>query len=129
MTLWNFLFGDDRRARAQRDQWKPSVIAKNLISPVNNYGTCLRCNGTGKIEFWCRVCDGSGIYTRECRVCTGTGEFVLPLKPCSRCAGTGSRDSHPCGACRGSGQYTPELRQPCRQCSGSGKHQTACRRC
>ena len=45
MGVFKFLFGQDTTSRAQRDQYRPSTISKNLISPINDYGTCFACDG------------------------------------------------------------------------------------
>lgn len=55
MGLFKFLFGQDHRSRAQRDQYRPSVMWKNLISPINDYGTCFGYEGTGHRTLDCRA--------------------------------------------------------------------------
>jgi DnaJ-class molecular chaperone len=67
MGLIKFLFGQDNTSKAQRDQYRPSTVGKNLISPINDFGTCFRCEGTGSRTLDCRVCDGTGTYTGEYR--------------------------------------------------------------
>ena len=49
MGLIETLFGQNNRARARRDQYRPSTFVKNAISPINTYGTCFSCDGTGKV--------------------------------------------------------------------------------
>jgi len=63
VSLLGFFFGDSYRDRAQRDQWRPSTIGKNLISPINDYGHCFPCEGTGSRTLECKVCDGTGNHT------------------------------------------------------------------
>jgi hypothetical protein len=60
MGIFNTLFGDGYSDRARRDQWKPRVIGKNCISPVNSYGTCFTCKGTGSKPFPVAVVAGGG---------------------------------------------------------------------
>jgi DnaJ-class molecular chaperone len=91
MGLFKFLFGQDTRSRAQRDQYRPSVIGKNLISPINDYGTCLSCEGSGSRTLDCRACSGSGTHTGQCRGCQGSGRFERPAQKCFTCDGTGKK--------------------------------------
>jgi DnaJ-class molecular chaperone len=93
---FKFLFGTDNRARAQRDQYSPSVIGKNLISPINDYGTCLACEGRGNRNLDCRVCSASGTRTGPCKGCQGSGRFERPAQKCFTCDGTGKKFNSPC---------------------------------
>ncbi|MDB5387694.1 MAG: DnaJ central domain protein [Planctomycetaceae bacterium] len=129
MGLFGFIFGDGNKERAQRDQWSPSVVGKNLISPVNSYGTCFSCEGTGSRRLKCGACEGTGAHPSQCRQCRGSGLFERPAQPCFRCSGTGSSWNKPCSKCNGSGIFKPALSQPCRTCAASGKISHPCRRC
>lgn len=129
MGLFKFLFGQDLHSRAQRDQYRPSVIAKNAISPLNSYGTCLKCEGTGQRTLNCGACKGLGRHVGNCRNCQGTGQYLLAAKSCHGCAGTGQKYGSPCQSCAGTGVFKPELRLPCRRCSGSGNYSSECRKC
>jgi len=89
-----FLFGSSYKNRARRDRYNPNTALKNLISPVNNYGTCFKCDGTGyKIipAKKCFTCNGTGIYhVHTCRKCSGTGEFKAEKRlTCNKCDGNG----------------------------------------
>ena len=59
LGVFKFLFGQDNRSKAQRDQYRPSTLGKNLISPINDYGTCFPCEGTGSRTLECRPCDAN----------------------------------------------------------------------
>lgn len=129
MGLWNIVFGNDHSARAERDQYRPSVIGKNLISPINSYGTCFGCEGAGTRTLTCNGCGGSGSRSVECRGCAGSGRFERPAKPCFRCNGTGSHQEKPCPKCNGSGVFQAAINAPCNRCSGTGQLTSSCRRC
>jgi len=115
MGIINFLFGNDNRAKAQRDQWNPFVVLKNAISPINDYGTCFRCEGTGRVTLECRACHGTGTHDKPCFRCQKTGK--KRNKPCEKCAGTGIF-SECCRKCNGVGHFTVT----CKKCDGSGWH-------
>lgn len=129
MGLFDFFFGDSHRAKAQRDQWRPSVIGKNLISPINAYGTCFSCAGSGSKTLECRACTGTGTHQGQCRGCQGTGRFELPAKPCFTCEGTGQKFGTRCLKCEGTGNFKPAVSQPCRKCEGKGTFSATCRKC
>lgn len=129
MGLFGFLFGDNRRERAQRNQWAPSVIGKNLISPVNTYGTCFACNGSGSRTLTCNACQGTGKHAAKCHRCQGTGVFERPAQLCFRCSGTGLIDGKSCAKCLGSGHFKAPLTEACRSCNGNGSQANDCRRC
>ena len=90
MGVFKFLFGQDNRSRAQRDQFSPSVIGKNLISPINDYGSCFGCEGTGIRTPECGACSGSGSHTGQCNGCQGSGRFERPVQICREIAEEGS---------------------------------------
>ncbi len=128
LNIFRFIFSADTDARAARDQWRPQVIGKNLISPVNEYGTCFGCEGAGVREFDCRACGGTGKF--ECRGCAGTGEFKVPARQCFGCNGTGHRPpGTPCPRCAGSGNFAPARIEVCRCRSTEGAQRLVCRRC
>ena len=129
MGMFNFLFGESHRAKAQRDQWRPSVVGKNLISPINDYGTCFSCEGKGTKNLECRACQGTGTHTGECRGCRGTGRFELPSQACFPCEGTGQKFGSICNKCRGTGNFKPAVSQACRKCNGAGHFSATCRKC
>jgi len=129
MGLISFLFGDGYRPRTQRDQWRPSVIGKTLISPINDYGTCFPCEGSGTRTLQCGACDGSGTHTGECRGCQGTGRFELPAKPCFTCEGLDSSSENPASNAGGTGDFKPAISQSCKKCDGTGKFSAVCRKC
>ena len=128
MGLYGFLFGDSNRDRAQRDQWRPSVVGKNLISPINSYGTCFSCEGSGSRTLECRVCNGSGKYTGQCHGCQGSGRFERPAQMCFACDGTGQKLGVPCRRCNGTGEFTAAVSQPCSKCDGTGHFSSNCRK-
>lgn len=129
LGMLKFLFGQDNRSRAQRDQYRPSVIGKNLVSPINDYGTCFGCEGTGQRTLECRACHGSGEHTGTCRACEGTGKHERPAKPCFGCSGTGTKFGNTCQRCSGTGEFKPAISETCRKCSGTGTHSSTCRKC
>lgn len=129
MDLLKFLFGDDLRSRAQRNQFNPGVGLKNLISPINNYGTCFACDGQGQRLLECGACTGRGKHSKACGHCTATGTIILPAKPCFRCRGSGKTSESACLRCSGTSQFKPELRLTCRKCSGTGQWTESCRKC
>lgn len=129
MGMFNFLFGDDYRAKAQRDQYRPSTIGKNFISPINDYGHCFKCDGTGQRTLTCKICSGSGMHTGQCRGCSGTGTFSRPAKECFVCNGTGKKYEKECRKCIGTGEHLPAISQVCNRCDGFGTFKSECRRC
>jgi DnaJ-class molecular chaperone len=129
MGIFKFFFGDDNRSRAQRDQWRPSVVGKNLISPINDYGTCFSCDGTGSRTLECRACDGTGTHSAVCRGCGGTGRFERSAQQCFTCQGSGQKFGSPCRKCGGTGQFKPAISEPCRKCGGGGRLSSTCRKC
>lgn len=129
LGLFKFLFGQDNRSKAQRDQWRPSTVGKNIISPINDYGTCFSCEGSGSKTLQCGACNGTGTHTGQCRGCQGTGRFELPAKPCFNCEGTGQKFGKPCRKCEGTGNFKPAISQPCKKCSGTGRFSATCRKC
>jgi len=62
MSWFDHLFGESKKDRARRDQYRPLTLFKNLISPINDYGTCFACEGTGRRTIPCRVCCGTGTF-------------------------------------------------------------------
>ena len=129
MGMFEFIFGKGDRAKAKRDQWRPSVIGKNLISPVNDYGTCFSCNGAGSINLECRNCHGTGTHSAQCRGCQGTGQFQLLAKFCFACKGIGQNFGKTCQRCGGTGIYKQAVSQDCKKCDGVGKHSITCKKC
>ena len=142
MSVLGFFFGDSHHHRAQRDQWRPGTAGKNLISPINTYGTCFSCGGDGKRTLDCRCCDGagsktldcsccqsSGSVTLDCRPCSGSGKVTLPAQPCFTCQGTGRRAHGKCPRCRGTGCHKPERTVTCGRCGGKGSFSGSCRKC
>jgi DnaJ-class molecular chaperone len=141
MGLFSLLFGTSHKARAQRDQWKPRVFGKNIISPINSYGTCFSCNSTGKKVLDCRPCQGRGRF--KCRRCARSGVAHLPAQTCFGCNGSGRHSSgSACRRCSGSGAFprattkackcsTEEGRKSlvCRKCAGTGTFTVTCRKC
>ncbi|MGO9200723.1 MAG: hypothetical protein ACLQM8_09305 [Limisphaerales bacterium] len=141
MSVLGFFFGDSYHHRAQRDQWRPSTAAKNVISPINSYGTCFSCDGAGTRTLDCRCCDGSGSktldcrcggtgsVTLDCRLCSGSGKLTLPARPCFTCQGSGRYAHGKCRRCRGTGCHKPECTVACRRCGGKGSFSVSCRKC
>ncbi len=130
MSMIGFLFGDSYRDRAQRDQWRPSTMGKNLISPVNSYGTCFSCDGSGSRTLECRCCAGTGHLDWNCRKCEGTGHIHFTEQPCFPCHGTGrGRQGKSCSYCHGSGIFKPAATVSCDRCKGQGKLTPGCRKC
>lgn len=129
MGIFQFFFGGGHRPKTQRDQWRPSVFGKNLISPVNQYGTCFSCGGSGSRTLQCGACNGTGTHTGECRGCHGSGRFELPAKPCFTCEGTGQKFGKPCRRCDGSGNFKPAISKLCTRCNGTGRFSDSCKKC
>lgn len=129
MSLLGRLFGTSYRNRAWRDQHTLGTGLKNLISPVNHYGTCFGCNGSGRRTFDCGGCGGTGVHTGTCNKCHGSGTYTHLAKPCFRCEGTGHFRGHLCRNCAGTGIHKPAVTVPCRGCHGSGTYSATCRRC
>jgi len=129
MGLFEFFFGDSNRARAQRDQWSPPVIGKNLISPVNDYGTCFSCDGIGSKTLQCRSCNGSGVHQGSCNRCFGLGRVEFSAKECFTCEGTGQRLGTMCRKCGGTGTFKPAASLTCKKCKGTGSYSATCRKC
>lgn len=129
MGVFKFLFGQDTTSRAQRDQYRPSTISKNLISPINDYGTCFACDGTGERTLQCHACDGSGEHVGQCHNCGGIGQIRRAAKPCFRCQGTGKIRGKACERCQGTGNFKPAITEACRGCKGTGQFKATCRKC
>lgn len=129
MGFFGFLFGTDSRNRARRDQYRSGTIIKNAISPINDYGTCFGCEGSGKKTLECRPCHGTGQHEGTCNGCEGSGRFERPAKPCFTCNSSGMVWGTSCRKCSGTGNFKPAISQPCRRCSGSGKFRATCRKC
>lgn len=129
MGLLGFFFGKDHHSRAQRDQWRPSVVGKNLLSPVHDCGTCFACEGAGKRTLTCRACQGTGQYVGDCRHCRGTGACQRPAQICFTCSGQKTVRGQPCRRCRGTGEFRPATSVVCARCQGTGRFQAACRQC
>jgi DnaJ-class molecular chaperone len=87
LGLLEFLFGTSIKVRAQRDQYWSSVIGKNLISPINDHGTCFTCDGTGQRTLACRACGGSGMHEGNCQHCQASGQIEKPHRLASRAMG------------------------------------------
>ena len=128
--------------RARRDQSRASVSFKNWVSPVNHYGTCFGCNGSGhktldcrpcsgrgQRTLTCKPCEGSGKFTGVCRVCSGRGIFERQAQQCFTCRGTGRVGRNPCLRCQGRGNVKPATSEQCRACGGSGRFSAGCKRC
>ncbi len=113
MEIYGFFFGDSNRDRKARDSWRPSVIAKNALSPINEYRTCFGCGGSGSRTFECCPC--------------GTGRFERPAQPCFNC--TGQKFNQPCRRCNGSGNFKPAILDACRKCIGSRQFSATCKKC
>ena len=129
MGLSGFIFGKGNRAKAKRDQWRPTVIGKNFISPINDYGTCFTCNGSGSINLECKNCQGTGTHSAHCRGCQGTGQFQSSEKFCFVCKGTGKNSGTACQRCAGTGIYKKAVSQDCKKCNGEGKYSNTCKKC
>ena len=129
MGILKRLFGDGDSDRAWRDQWKPGTIGKNLISPVNHYGTCFSCEGSGIRSLCCHACGGTGKYSGACRGCNGTGQHHFAAQSCYACRGAGTILGTQCLKCNGTGIYRPASTVACKKCSGTGKFEATCRKC
>jgi DnaJ-class molecular chaperone len=129
MGLFGFLFGDDYGNRARRDQYRLNTVGKNLISPINSYGTCFGCEGSGRKTLDCKICNGTGTYSGACKRCAGAGTLSLAAKPCFGCQGTGRIQNHKCNRCKGTGQHKPAIIVTCNKCSGKGRISGTCHKC
>lgn len=129
LGMFKFIFGQDTKSRAQRDQYRPTTVGKNMISPINDYGTCFSCEGTGTKTLECRACNATGTHRGQCRKCKGTGHFELPAKPCYTCNGSGKVHGNECRRCNGTGNFKAAVSQLCRKCEGSGDFTATCRKC
>ena len=129
MGFFDALFGGGYSRRARRDQHSFGTSLKNMVSPINTYGTCFSCDGSGTRTFDCGGCDGTGTYNGTCRACDGTGTHSYPAKPCFTCNGTGYVAGNACRRCAGSGEHRPAIVAECRKCSGTGKFSAVCSRC
>jgi len=129
MGLLKKLFGSSYSSRAWRDQRHVGTTVKNLISPINDYGTCFKCEGTGTITLECKVCQGKGEYEGQCNYCNGTGTIQLEAKQCFACAGSGKHNGQTCLRCSGTGNFKPAVSRPCHKCQGSGRFSASCRKC
>lgn len=81
--------------------------------------TCVRCEGSGKIDDKCPVCHGFGKIT--CRKCLGEGVQISKnsfgenvYRTCEVCAGSGKET---CNVCHGE----KHLIQECTRCHGVGR--------
>lgn len=128
LGLFNFLFGTSYSSRAKRDQRGLGTTFKNLISPINNYGTCFSCNGSGAKTLDCSLCDGTGTHHGACNRCNGTGTFKFPARSCPTCTGTGLFGIYRCRRCAGVGLQPPSS-AVCNKCHGSGAYSAMCKKC
>jgi DnaJ-class molecular chaperone len=124
----DLIFGPSYSTRARRDQSSCGTSFKNFISPINSYGTCFSCDGSGKKTLDCSVCDSTGTFHGTCRSCSGSGLFTVPEKPCPNCQGSGLFGRHPCRRCSGQGRLAP-LSFECKKCEGSGAYSSTCKKC
>ncbi len=127
--FFGFLFGKGNHDRARRDVYRPSVVAKNAISPINHYGTCFACEGVGRKTRTCGPCRGTGRHVRTCRACRGGGQFERPAQACHTCERTGRIRGEACRRCGGTGLHRPAVSEPCRSCNGEGGLAETCRTC
>lgn len=126
--LTNLIFGPSYSARARRDQRSFGTSFKNLISPVNSYGKCFSCEGSGTRILVCRACDSTGTHRGTCRNCWGTGRWTLPEKSCPTCLGSGLFGKHQCRRCSGQGRLA-SISSDCKRCQGDGTFSCACKKC
>lgn len=129
MGIIKRLFGSSYGDRAWRDQHKLSTIGKNIISPINDYGTCFSCGGSGSKTLTCKPCSGSGKHTFSCRGCNGSGLKHFEPKICLGCQGTGRHNNKECNRCGGSGYYKPAVTVSCNRCEGTGRITQTCNKC
>lgn len=129
MGLFDALFGGGYKTRARRDQHSLGTSLKNLISPINHYGKCFACNGSGRRAFDCDTCAGTGTYTGLCRTCEGSGTFTYAPRPCATCDATGFVKGTGCRHCNGSGVFRSAYTATCKKCDGTGSFTATCRRC
>jgi DnaJ-class molecular chaperone len=115
--------------RARRDQGGFFTLFKNARSPINDYGTCFKCEGSGNVTLTCKVCSGSGTYNGSCRKCDGTGTFLIPERGCLTCEGGGSVRGRPCLKCSGTGVFRAAREVPCAKCEGRGRFSVPCGKC
>lgn len=116
-------------ARVERDQDKFWTRAKNKVSPINSYGTCFKCEGSGSITLDCKICKGSGTFKGACKKCSGSGEFTIPARTCLTCDGSGDFHGRVCRKCNGSGVFRAERTVTCNQCDGRGSFSSECNKC
>ena len=83
LALLGGLFGgrdSNYSSRAKRDQDGFGTSFKNLISPINSYGTCFSCDGSGKKTLDCKVCEGSGEFSKVLAFLQQLRELACPVK-------------------------------------------------
>lgn len=127
--LFQFFFGQTTSDRARRDQYRPGTIGKNLISPINDYGTCFSCDGRGTRTLKCRPCSVRGEWTGVCRCCYGSGRLDRPEQKCFGCDGTGVFRDRACRCCGGTGVFKPAQSRTCPKCDGTGTYRRTCPKC
>ena len=115
--------------KVERDQGRWSVVVKNAISPVNNYGTCFKCDGKGKVKYDCQGCNGSGKYSAVCRPCGGTGAVSVKDTECRNCGGEGILNNMLCPGCKGNKVWQAHPPKTCDGCLGSGVYKDDCKKC
>lgn len=129
MGIFGKLFGETHSNRAWRDQWRPSTMGKNMISPINDYGHCFSCEGTGQKTLTCRACGGSGRHERTCLCCQGSGIITKEAKKRFACQGKGRVRGKKCIKCSGTGVFRKKEEIVCSKCSGNGVIYSTCRKC
>ena len=118
------------RNRARRDQRKFGTKFKNAYSPINDYGTCFTCDGSGLVKLNCWRCNGTGTYEGRCSPCDGSGNFELQREgPCYQCNQTGKFRGNQCQKCTGTGVYRWSKTVVCNKCEGTGDFSASCKRC
>jgi DnaJ-class molecular chaperone len=117
------------KARSRDDQDKFFTRTKNKFSPLNTYGTCFKCEGSGKVTLTCKICSGSGTFSGSCRKCEGSGTFTIPERSCLSCQGHGLVHGRTCLKCAGSGVFLPARDVQCEKCDGRGNFFSSCKKC
>ena len=96
--------GKDSLARATITL-KDAVFGVTANVPVDTYGLCPTCKGTGAKQgsrpVTCKACSGHGFVQKARRGMLG---MTMSIEPCDQCGGHGTIIENPCDQCGGHGR-------------------------